>query len=538
MSVTDTHPETEVDAVVVGAGFAGLYSLWKLREQGCTVRVIEAGDEVGGTWFWNRYPGARCDVESVDYSFSFDDQLQQDWVWSERYPAQPEILEYLKHVADRFDMRSDISLGTRVTSATYDETGQTWTVDTDSGGRWRARFLIMATGCLSVPQVPELAGLDDFTGTVLHTGSWPEEPVDFTGQRVAVVGTGSSGIQLIPEVAKQADKLTVLQRTASFSVPAFNRPLEPDELAAVKAEYPARRKRARASAAGVERGDNPELAFDVSADERQRQFDSRYKTGGFGLLGSYADLMATDEANATVSDYVREKIRGYVDDPDTAEDLIPHGYPLGAKRICVDTDYFQTYNRDNVELVNLRTTPIETFTPSGMRTADGTEREFDVVCLATGFDAMTGALNRIDIRGVEGVSLRERWDAGPVTYLGLGVSGFPNMFLLAGSGSPSVLANVVTAIEQHVEWTADCLAYLDEHGYTTIEATGDAETAWVEHVNEIAHQTIFPKAASWYMGANIPGKPRIFMPYVGGMVEYEKKCDEVASEGYAGFTLK
>ncbi len=537
MSGTDVR-QTEVDVIVVGAGFAGLYSLWKLRNQGRSVRVIDAGAEVGGTWYWNRYPGARCDVESVDYSFSFDEQLQQDWVWTERYPAQPEIFEYLKHVADRFDMRKDISLNTRVLAAAYDENAQQWTVETDTGETLRSRFLIMATGCLSVPQVPQLDGLDDFTGTVLHTGSWPSEPVDFTGKRVAVVGTGSSGIQLIPEVAKQADQVTVLQRTASFSVPAFNRPLDPEELAAVKAEYPERRKRARASAAGVERGDNPQCAFDVDAAQRQREFDVRYKTGGFGLLGAYADLMATDEANATVSDYVRGKIRGYVDDPETAEDLIPHGYPLGAKRICVDRNYFQTYNRDNVELVNLRKTPIDTFTATGVRTSDGAEREFDVICLATGFDAMTGALNRIDIRGADGVALRDRWDAGPVTYLGLGVSGFPNMFLLAGSGSPSVLANVVTAIEQHVEWTADCLAYLDDHGYTTIEATADAETEWVEHVNELAHQTIFPNAASWYMGANIPGKPRIFMPYVGGIVEYEKKCDEVAADGYSGFALK
>ncbi|WP_206030776.1 MULTISPECIES: NAD(P)/FAD-dependent oxidoreductase [Rhodococcus] len=532
-----TNDARQVDVVVVGAGFSGLYLLWKLRGQGLNVRLFEAGDDVGGTWFWNRYPGARCDVESVDYSFSFDDALQQEWTWKERYPAQPEILAYLQHVADRFDLRRDISLNTRIQSARYDETTKAWTVYAAGQACATARFVIMATGCLSVPQTPNIAGLESFTGDVYHTGNWPTEGVDFTGKRVAVLGTGSSGIQLIPEVARQADHLTVLQRTASFSVPAMNGPLDPRFEAEVKANYPERRRRARASSAGVERGDNPQNALDVSAEDRAREFDSRWGKGGFALLGAYQDLMLTDDANDTVADYVRAKIRATVHDPDIAESLIPRGYPLGAKRICVDTDYFETYNRGNVTLVDLRRTPLELITPTGARTTEA-EYDFDIICLATGFDAMTGALDRIDIRGSGGQSLKSKWQHGPTTYLGLGVAGFPNLLLIAGSGSPSVLANMVTAIEQHVEWTSDCLAYMDSHGYETIEPTQKAEDEWVAHVNEMASYTVFPKAASWYMGANVPGKPQIFMPYVGGCVEYEKKCNAVADEGYSGFVLK
>jgi len=531
-----TNREDSFDAVIVGAGFSGLYLLWKLRGQGLNVHLFEAGEDVGGTWFWNRYPGARCDVESVDYSFSFDEELQQEWRWKERYPAQPEILEYLQHVADRFDLRRDISLHTRVQSSQYDEDTRTWAVHAD-GAEVTTQFLIMATGCLSVPQTPNIAGLESFAGKTYHTGDWPKEGVDFTDKRVAVIGTGSSGIQLIPEVAKVAEHLTVLQRTASFSVPALNGPLDPEFEREVKANYPERRRRARASSAGVERGDNEQNALDVAHEDRVKEFDGRWGKGGFALLGAYQDLMLTDEANDTVADYVRDKIRATVEDPDTADSLIPRGYPLGAKRICVDTNYFETYNRDNVTLVDLRKSPLESITPTGARTGDA-DHEFDVLCLATGFDAMTGALDRIDITGVGGERLKNKWQHGPTTYLGLGVAGFPNLLLIAGSGSPSVLANMVTAIEQHVEWTAELLGYMSSHGYDTIEPTPEAEEGWVAHVNEMASYTVFPKAASWYMGANIPGKPQIFMPYVGGCVEYEKKCNEVAEKGYSGFVLR
>ncbi|MBQ6640215.1 MAG: NAD(P)/FAD-dependent oxidoreductase [Saccharopolyspora sp.] len=531
-----TAPEL-LDAVVVGAGFSGLYMLHKLRAQGLSVRVLEAGSDVGGTWYWNRYPGARCDVESVDYSYSWDEQLQQEWEWTERYPAQPEIQRYLAHVADRFDLRRDISFDTRVTAAHYDEDTARWTVHREGRDPLVSRFCIRDTGCLSVPQTPRLPGLADFRGPVHHTGTWPESGVDFSGQRVGVVGTGSSGIQAIPVLAEQARHLTVFQRTPNFSVPAMNGPLDAETLRQVKATYPERRRKARASPSGVDRGDTEQNAVDVDEHERRQEFENRWGKGGFSLLGAYADLMLDQRANDAVAGFVRDKIREVVDDPDTAERLLPRDHPLGAKRICVDTGYFETYNRDDVSLVDLLESPLETVTADGVR-AGGTEHELDALVLATGFDAMTGALNRIDVRGRRGQQLARRWDAGPRTYLGLGVAGFPNMFILAGPGSPSVLTNMVTSIEQHVEWTARCIEYLDTNGYRTIEAEAEAEREWVAHVNEMAAETLFPRANSWYLGANVPGKQRVFMPYVGGLTLYEQKCEEVAAAGYSGFVVK
>ncbi len=528
--------DKRLDAVIVGAGFAGLYMLHRLRERGLSARVYEAGDGIGGTWYWNRYPGARCDVESMDYSYSFSDDLQQEWKWTERYASQPEILTYINHVADRFDLRRDIQLSTRVTAAIFDEAASRWTIETDRGDRVAARFCIMATGCLSTAQVPRFPGLETFQGRRYHTGHWPHEGVDFTGQRVGVIGTGSSAIQSIPIIAEQAAHLFVFQRTPNFSVPARNAPLDPDFEQRVKASYADFRRQARESRVGfvVERSEASALA--VTPDERRREYEKRWSRGGLGFTATYMDLLTNQEANDTAAEFCRAKIRAVVRDAAVAEALVPQHYPVGTKRMCVDTDYYETFNRDNVTLIDLRTTSIETLTREGLRTRE-TAYMLDSIVFATGFDAMTGALLSIDIRGRAGQTLRQKWSEGPRTYLGLAVAGFPNLFAITGPGSPSVLSNMIVSIEQHVDWIADCLTYLRAHGSDAIEATAQAETAWVGHVNEVGHATLYPLANSWYMGANIPGKPRIFMPYVGGVGVYRQKCDDVAAKGYEGFRL-
>jgi cyclohexanone monooxygenase len=525
-----------VDAVVVGAGFAGLYALHRLRGLDCSTQVYEAGDGVGGTWYWNRYPGARCDVESLDYSYSFSEDLQQEWRWTERYASQPEILRYIEHVADRFDLRRDIQLGTRVTSAVFDEAANRWDVRTDRGDRVRARFCIMATGCLSAARVPDFEGLDTFEGARYHTGRWPRAGVDFTGQRVGIIGTGSSSIQAIPIIARQAAHLTVFQRTPNYSIPARNAPLDREHERRWKASYAEHRRQARESRIGfvVERSDQSAMA--VSAEERQHAYERRWQRGGLGFSATFTDLLLSQDANDTAAEFFRDKIRGIVRDPAVAELLTPRGYPLGTKRLCVDTDYYATFNRDNVTLVDIRTAPIEAITPQGLRTRDAAY-ELDSLVFATGFDAMTGALLDIDVRGRAGCTLQQRWAAGPRTYLGLAVAGFPNLFTITGPGSPSVLSNMIVSIEQHVDWIADCLAALRARGVAAIEATADAEERWVAHVNDLGNATLYPRASSWYMGANVPGKPRIFMPYVGGVGVYRQRCDEVAAKGYEGFAL-
>jgi len=529
--------ERRIDAVIVGAGFAGLYMLHRLRGLGLSARVFEAGSGVGGTWYWNRYPGARCDVESMDYSYSFSDELQQEWRWTERYSAQPEILRYINHVADRFDLRRDIQLDTRVTSAVFDEATSRWTVATDRGDRVSARFCIMATGCLSDAQVPDIKGRETFEGSWYHTGRWPHAGVDFTGRRVAVIGTGSSAIQSIPIIAGQAAHLVVFQRTPNYTVPARNAPLDPDYEQRVKASYEEFRRQARESRVGfvVERSEESALA--VAPDVRQREYQKRWERGGLGFSATFADLLIDQAANDTAAEFFRAQIRAIVRDPAVAEALTPKDYPLGTKRLCVDTNYYATFNRDNVTLVDLRTTPIEAITPRGVRTREA-EYAVDSLVFATGFDAMTGALLKIDIRGRGGRTLRDKWTAGPRTYLGLALAGFPNLFIITGPGSPSVLSNMIVSIEQHVDWIADCLAHLREHGHEAIEATADAEDAWVAHVNEVGHATLYPLAKSWYTGANVPGKPRVFMPYIGGVGVYRQKCDEVARKGYAGFMTR
>jgi cation diffusion facilitator CzcD-associated flavoprotein CzcO len=536
----------DYDVVVVGAGFAGLYALVRLREMGLSARVLERGDGVGGTWFWNRYPGARCDVESVDYSYSFDEALEQEWEWTERYPAQPEILRYLNHVADRYDLRRDISLGTTVTAAHYDETANHWTIRTrgrDGGGarRLRARFCVMATGCLTSVNRPGFPGLEEFRGRWFHTARWPDDGVDFTGRRVGVIGTGSTGIQAIPRIAEQAAHLYVFQRTANFSMPARNAPLDARAQAEVKADYRQRRRLCRESGNGLPYS-HPDVAprrstAEAGDAECARVFAERWALGGIACLTSaFNDITSDPRANALAAEFARGKIAEIVPDPRTARSLMPVGYPMGAKRVCVDTGYYETYNRDNVTLVDVRSHPIEGITPGGLRT---TEREYrlDALVFATGFDAITGALRDVDIRGREGVPLAAKWTDGPRTYLGLATAGFPNLFLVTGPGSPSVLSNMVVSIEQHVDWIAGCLAALRDRGLDRVEATVDAEEAWVAHVNEVAAQTLFVRAESWYLGANIPGKPRIFMPYAGGVGEYRKICDEIAADGYRGFAL-
>ena len=529
---------SEVDAVIVGAGFAGLYMLHKLREQGVSAQVFEAGTGVGGTWYWNRYPGARVDIESQEYSYSFSEDLENEWVWSERYATQPELLRYLNHVAERFDLKRDIAFETRVISTIYDEAVGRWTVTTDRGEVVSAKYCIMATGCLSVTNSPNFPGMESFQGKTYHTGHWPKGGVDFTGQRVGVIGTGSSAIQSIPLIAEQATELTVFQRTPNFSVPAHNGPVDPIKAADWKAHRAEYRQAARESGFGIVAVAQEEgLALEVSAEERKRRYDERWAIGGFALAGAFADIIVDKAANDTAVEFVADKIRGIVADPAVAEKLIPKTYPLATKRLCVDTGYYATFNRPNVSLVDLQSEAIESITPKGLRTTKG-DYEFDALVYAIGYDAMTGALGRIDILGRGGEALKDSWAEGPRTYLGLAIAGFPNLFIVTGPGSPSVLSNMVVSIEQHVEWIAGCIAYLGDRQIGAIEATHAAQDAWVAHVNEVADTTLYPQANSWYLGANIPGKPRVFMPYIGGFGVYREKCNEVAANGYEGFALE
>ena len=533
-----TSSQGSYDAVVVGAGFAGLYAVYRLRKLGFTVRVFEAGSGVGGTWFWNRYPGARCDVESYEYSYSFSPELEQEWDWTERYPAQPEILNYINHVADRFDLRRDIQINTRVTSAHFDAAANRWTVTTEKGDVVTSQFVIMATGCLSAPRVPDFQGLKSFKGEWYHTGDWPHKEVSFAGKRVGVIGTGSTGIQAIPVIAAAAQHVHVFQRTPNFSLPARNGPQDPEKAKEMKAHYPEVRAKARTSGSGYALLSDvpPKGALEVSEQERNATYERCWQVGGPTLPRSFNDTVFKKEANDTACEFVRNKIRHIVRDATVAEMLCPTGYAIGTKRLPIDTDYFATYNRDNVTLVNVRNAPIEEILPNGLRTTEAAY-ELDTIVFATGYDAMTGSLLAVDIRGSQGRELREKWSAGPRTYLGLQTAGFPNLFMVTGPGSPSVLSNMITSIEQHIEWITDCMDSLRRRGVARIEADQKAEDAWVDHVNETGNKTLYPTANSWYMGANIPGKPRVFMPYIGGVGNYRIKCDEVAAKGYEGFRL-
>ena len=523
------------DAVIVGAGFAGMYMLHKCRALGLSVRVFEVGEGVGGTWYWNRYPGARCDVESVQYSYQFDSELEQEWTWSEKYSTQPEILKYANHVADRFDLRSDIQFKTRVLSAEYSKIDKVWVVKTDKSEKITTRFCIFATGCLSSSNTPKLEGTETFNGLSYHTGRWPHGGVDFSSLRVGVIGTGSSAIQSIPEIAKKANQLTVFQRTANYTIPARNSELSEEYVASIKADYPGLRERARNKPAGYDIPLNPQSVLEVDIKDANNEFQRRWELGGTQFLGAYGDLLFNAESNKVAAEFVKNKIREIVSDPETAELLCPTNI-IGCKRLCVDTDYYATYNRSNVQLIDVSSKPIERITPQGIL-HDGTEYEFDAIVFATGFDAMTGALANIKIIGKDHSLLTEKWRDGPQTYLGLASNGFPNMFMITGPGSPSVLTNMLPSIEQHVNFIAGCISHVLDNGLSAIEPDRKAEEDWGLHVNEVADLSLRSTCASWYVGANVPGKPRVFSPYIGGFPKYVERCEQVVGNNYEGFTL-
>lgn len=520
------------DAVIVGAGFAGLYMLHKLRSAGLNAQVFETGDGVGGTWYWNRYPGARCDVPSMEYSYQFDPELQQDWEWTERYASQSEILSYLEHVTDRYGLRPSIAFNTRVEKAHYDEATESWRIETDRGDAVSARFLIMATGCLSARYTPDFEGFDDFEGVTCHTGNWPKQGVAVAGKRVGVIGTGSSGIQVAPLLAQDAKHLFVFQRTPAYSVPSQNRPLDPEEQKEIKAHYDEFRAEAKRNRAGIRYVLGEKSALDTDREELRRTYEERWEIGGLGFTGAFKDIFDDVEANKTAADFVRAKIKSTVRDPSVAEALTPHTL-IGCKRLCIDAGYFETFNRDNVTLVDLRKGPIERFTRKGL-VAGSKEIELDVIVLATGFDAITGALLRVDIHGRGGLALKDKWADGPRTYLGHSIAGFPNLFAVTGPGSPSVLSNLVPSIEQDVGWIGDCISFMRARGHRSVEATAEAEADWVAQVNEVANKTIYPLEDSWYVGTNIPGKPRVFLPYIG-FPDYVERCNEAAKQGYKGY---
>lgn len=536
------HDSNEVlDALVVGAGFSGMYLLHRLRSLGFSVRAIEAADDVGGTWYWNRYPGARCDIPTTDYTFGFDSHLEDRWTWSEKYATQPEILRYAQFVADTHDLRRSITFETRAESAEWDEGDSLWTVRTDAGEQIQCRHYVMATGCLSVPKVPDIAGADEFGGPVYFTGRWPHEGVDFTGLRVAVIGTGSSGIQSIPLIAEQAAQLTVFQRTPNFSVPARNGAVNPNKLAPLLADREAYRYAAKYSRGGIPAEASEISALTAPEEVRRERFEAAWQAGElFEILGIFNDQMVHPDANEIVAEMIREKIRSIVTDPATAETLSPTDHPFGSKRPCLDSGYYATFNSPHVRLVDLHSTPISQITATGidLATSTGTETlDFDTIVFATGFDAMTGAVVGVDILGRNGVTLKQKWADGPLTYLGVATHGFPNFFTITGPGSPSVLSNMMVSIEQHVDWLTDLFIFMRAEGLTRIEPTPTAEAGWVQHVNDCADITLYPTANSWYMGANVPGKPRVFLPYVGGVDFYRTTCEKVASEDYFGFQL-
>ncbi len=538
ISETRRDETNDFDALVIGAGFAGLYQLLCLRDRlGLSVQALEAGSGVGGTWYWNRYPGARCDSESHAYCYTFSENLMREWEWSERYPEQPEIMRYLNHVADRFGLKRDIRFNTRVAAAHYHVATNRWHVRTEAGQQFTAKFLVTAVGCLSTANVPNIPGLESFEGDWYHTGQWPHEGVDFTGKRVGLIGTGSTGIQATPVIAETAAHLTVFQRTANDSVPARNVPLTPEFKRWVKDNAAEIRRATQITPNGHAFFISDRRALATPAEEHQALYEAAWETGGLQFRATFQDLMVNKAANDTAADFIRGKIRQIVNDPATAATLSDIDHPYAAKRPPIDTNYFETFNRDNVALVDVRASPIERITPSGIRTRDA-DYPLDIIVFATGFDAMTGPMLRMDIRGRDGTSLAEAWEAGPRNYLGLQVAGFPNLFTVTGPGSPSVLCNMPVAIEQHAEWIANCIAHMREHGIERIEPRPEAMDQWVEQVNEAANATLLPLAThSWYLGANVPGKPRVFMPYAGGMARYRQICADVAAKNYEGFML-
>jgi cation diffusion facilitator CzcD-associated flavoprotein CzcO len=536
-STKQSNQVNNYDAVIVGAGFSGLYTLHRLREAGFSTRVFEAGEGVGGTWYWNRYPGARCDSESIYYNYTFSEELYKEWTWTSRYPEQPEILSYLNFVATKFDLRRDIQFKTRITAAHYNEENHRWTIHLNDGTSVSAKYFITGVGCLSAANVPKFKGIENFKGEWYHTGHWPHEKVDFKGKRVGIIGTGSTGVQAIPVIAQEADHLTVFQRTPQYCAPARNHPYDPEYIRQAKENFSEIKKQLRESQGGLPVPTPTKSALEVTAEEREQVYELAWEQGGLGIFSAYYDLLINEAANETAAEFIRSKIRKIVNNPKVAEKLLP-SYFYGTKRPIIDTNYYETYNRENVSLVDVKKAPIEEITPKGLRTTE-TEYELDTLVFATGYDGMTGPLMKMDIRGKDGVSLKEKWAGGAQTrtYLGIANAGFPNMFMITGPESPSVLSNMPVSIEQHVEWIADCIEYMDKHGVEVIEATEEAEEAWSKHCREVAESTLYTKTDSWYTGANIPGKPCGFLIYVGGVGTYRQKCDEIAAKGYEGFSL-
>ena len=526
-----------LDAVVLGAGFSGLYMLHRLRDAGFSTRVYESGDGVGGVWYWNRYPGARCDIESIYYNYTFSKELYQEWTWTSRYPEQPEILRYLNFVADKFDLRRDIQFNTRIVAAHYDETSNRWKIQMNDGTCVVAKYFISGVGCLSAANIPNFKGIESFEGESYHTGKWPQEKVDFKGKRVGVIGTGSSGVQAIPVIAKEAHHLTVFQRTPQYTIPARNHPYDPEFINQTKANFDGIKRQMRESSTGNGIQIRTISALSEPREKRQRVYEKAWEEGGYALTSAYCDLFINEEANKTASDFIRSKIKEIVHKPEIAEKLLPDYY-FGTKRPILDTDYYETYNRENVTLIDVKKAPIIEITPKGLRTKEE-EYELDILVFATGYDGMTGPLFKIDIRGKDGVTLKEKWEEGSMvrTYLGLTTAGFPNFFMITGPESPSVLVNMPAAIEQHVEWIADCIEYMHEHEVEIIESTAEAEEAWSKHCRDVAEMTLYVKTDSWYTGANIAGKPRSFLIYLGGFDVYKQKCNEIAAADYRGFTL-
>lgn len=527
-----------VDVVVVGAGFAGLRALYSFRKMGLSVAVLERDSEIGGVWNFNRYPGARCDVESYDYSYRFSPELEQDWRWSERYATQPEILRYINHVAERFDLRRDIALNTSVSRAEYDEASCRWTITADDGRSWNAQYFVLAMGQLSTPKDTAYPDQDKFGGEIIYSAKWPRDhEVDLDGKQVAIIGTGSSGVQMTPVIARSADHLTVFQRTANYSIPAANAPVDDDEDAYVKAHYHERREHARNSPSGLGFVPDSRSATDVPDDERDALYEAAWNRLGFGFALAFKDILLDEKSNATASDFIRRKIAEQVEDPELRDKLTPKGFPFGTRRPSVDSGYFTAFNRPNVDLVDISETPIEGFTSSGLRTS-AREFTFDIVIYATGFDAFTGSLLKPEIVGKSGQTLQQKWSAGPVSQLGIAANGFPNMFIIVGPGSPSLLSNVLLSSEEQIDWLVQLFEYARQQEIDEIEATADAEREWVEHVNNRAKETLYPKTASYYLGAEMPGKPRVFMPYSGGVRNYRRILEKTASAGYSGFSLR
>lgn len=529
-------PPRRLDALVIGAGFGGMYALHRVRGMGLDVHLIEAGDDVGGTWYWNRYPGARCDVMSIDYSYSFSDEIQQQWTWSEQFAAQPEILSYARFVADTLDLKRDVSFETRAVAVEYDADAALWRIETDRGDVFEARYCLMATGPLSVPKKIDIPGAETFKGELYLSGKWPHHAVDFAGKRVAVIGTGSSGIQIVPVVAAAAEHLYVYQRTPSFTLPMRNRKLDDDFVAHIKAHYPGLRAVARHSLTGGVRPITSRPLFSISPAECEKLMEEAWQHSGLAFLGLFSDLLTNAEANAVVADFVRGKIAATVDDPDTARRLTPQGYPIFARRPCLDTGYYEAFNQDNVTLKDCLEQPIVAITERGIRTSAG-EVEVDIIIAAIGYDALTGAMLSIDIKGRDGRRLKDKWAEGGRSHLGLMMEGFPNLFIVAGPNGPSALANFILLNEQNVDWACDCIAHLRANGLRTIEADGAAEDGWMRKVTELGNRSLYPTANTWYTGANVPGKPRNFPVYIGGLGRYREICGDAAAEGYRGFIL-